>query len=76
MKKGLMKLLYMMIVAGMCNFAFTDKAKANWTLNIGYQNPPGSSFGLNFLKFAGNWASNLESADFQQNSVVEMEGLM
>ena len=59
-----MRLLYIMIVASVCNFAFTEKAKANWTLNIGYQNPPGSSFGLNFLKFAGNWGFELGIGGF------------
>ncbi len=29
---------------------------ANWSWNIGYHNPPGSAFGLNFMKLWSNWA--------------------
>lgn len=31
-------------------------AKADWTWNLGYQNPAGSTVGLNFLHFWSNWA--------------------
>lgn len=31
-------------------------ARAEWTLNLGYQNPAVSTFGVNFLHFWTNWA--------------------
>lgn len=34
-------------------------ALANWTLNIGYHNPPIATFGVNFLYFSSDWAFEL-----------------
>jgi hypothetical protein len=39
----------------------TTKAKAleSWSFNLGYNNPPGTSAGANFLKIWSNWAIEL-----------------
>jgi len=34
----------------------SEPATANWTANVGYQNPAGSTLGLNFLYFGQSWA--------------------
>jgi hypothetical protein len=40
----------LLMVAG-----FPSVAQANWTLNLGFHNPPGSSLGINFLYWATRW---------------------
>lgn len=37
-------------------FAIPGKASNDWSLNIGYHNPPGSNLGVNFLYEWTNWA--------------------
>lgn len=33
----------------------SNNAFANWTLNLGYQNPLNALIGVNFMRFSGNW---------------------
>jgi hypothetical protein len=42
-------------LASLTLFAPTS-AFADWTLNLGYQNPAGSTYGLNFLYMGAKWA--------------------
>jgi hypothetical protein len=35
---------------------WSQSAHANWSLNLGYQNPVVSTFGVNFLYSSGKWA--------------------
>ena len=37
-------------------FANPSPLLANWTLNLGYNNPPSATVGANFLYFAKNFA--------------------
>jgi len=37
-------------------FFWSFTAQADWTLNVGYHNPVGSTLGLNFLNFGSHWA--------------------
>ena len=38
------------------SFSFPERADANWTLNLGYHNPPGATVGVNFLYLSSGWA--------------------
>ncbi|WP_234996138.1 hypothetical protein [Pseudobacteriovorax antillogorgiicola] len=37
-------------------FGLSSPVLANWTLNLGYHNPPGATVGVNFLYFSSDWA--------------------
>lgn len=54
---------------------FALPSRADWSLNIGYHNPPGSNLGVNFLHEWSNWAFevgigsiSVESTDSANNS--------
>lgn len=44
------------IFAAVLLFAIPGKASNDWSLNIGYHNPPGADVGANFLYQWTNWA--------------------
>lgn len=38
------------------SFLVSERAVANWTLNLGYHNPLNATVGVNFMRLSGNWA--------------------
>lgn len=44
------------LIALFCLAFLSDTSFANWTLNLGYHNPPVANFGVNLLYFSNPWA--------------------
>jgi len=53
--KRMRRYLMAAIILASSVLAVSRPAMANWTLNLGYQNPAGSSYGVNFLYFGQQW---------------------
>ena len=45
----------LLVLAALAGLGASTPARADWTWNVGYQNPAGSTFGLNLLYLGTQW---------------------
>ncbi len=58
-----------LILFGLVLFSLPQSALAgNWSANLGYNNPPGSTIGLNFMDLGPQWAFEVGVGEVQQQS--------
>jgi hypothetical protein len=53
---------------------FPYKSMADWSWNLGYNNPPGATLGLNFMHLWTNWAFEVGLGAVQQSKGVDVSG--
>ncbi len=49
------KIFYALVAIFLSTFLQNSVASAAWSLNLGFHNPPNSTFGVNFLYFGSQW---------------------
>ncbi len=49
----------LLLLASLFCILVPTQALGNWTLNLGYHNPPNATVGVNFLYFKSSWAFEL-----------------
>lgn len=54
--------------------ALSQSASARWSWSLGYNNPPGSQLGLNFMNLWSNWAFEVGIGGIQQSTGTDSGG--
>lgn len=55
-------------------FGWSTMAQANWSWNLGHNNPPGATVGLNFMYLWTNWAFEIGVGGVSQSSSTDSNG--
>lgn len=58
----------------LCLLLLASRAEARWSWSLGYNNPPGSTLGVNFMHQWSRWAFELGVGGIQQRKGLDAAG--